>query len=159
MNDQNDDGRNFALMVLAGVVALVLGGVLALAASKGPGGSTAASRAATAAASLHAGGEPDGRVHFGPGSAALPAEASETLVRVADSARAQSGKIVLISSYHDADGDAASHAELAGRRAQAVRHALEANGVAADRLVLDKPMLTSGGADPSRARRVEIRLR
>ena len=40
------------------------------------------------------------------GSAALPAAASETLVRVADAARAQSDRIVLISGFHDAGGDA-----------------------------------------------------
>ena len=40
MNDQNDDAQNFALMVLAGVVALVIAGVLALAIAT-TGGQTA----------------------------------------------------------------------------------------------------------------------
>jgi len=59
----------------------------------------------------------------------------------------------------DAGTDAAKNAELAKNRARAVRHALEANGVALDRLVLDKPMVASGGADAREARRVEMRLR
>ena len=33
MNDHNDDAQNYALMVLAGVVALVIAGVIALAVS------------------------------------------------------------------------------------------------------------------------------
>jgi outer membrane protein OmpA-like peptidoglycan-associated protein len=103
--------------------------------------------------------EPDGRIYFELGSAALPAEASEVLVRVADAARAQAGKIVQISGYHDASGDAAQNAELAKNRALAVRHALEANGVAPDHLVMDKPIVTTGGTDAREARRVELRLR
>ncbi|MEP7099418.1 MAG: OmpA family protein [Burkholderiales bacterium] len=159
MSDQNDDSQNYALMVLAGLLALVIAGVLALAAYKGMGGSAKPKTAANAAATLVVVGEPDGRIYFELGSDALPAEASEILVKVADSARMQAGKVVLISGFHDASGDAASNAELAKKRAQAVRHALEANGVAPDRLVLDKPTVTTGGSDAREARRVEMRLR
>jgi len=81
------------------------------------------------------------------------------LVEVADAARMQADKVVLISGFHDASGDAATNAELAKKRALAVRHALEANGVAPDHLVMDKPLVTAGGADAREARRVEIRLR
>ena len=42
---------------------------------------------------------------------------------------------------------------------KAVRHALEANGVSPDRLLLDKPALTAGGTDAREARRVDVRLR
>lgn len=159
MSDQNDDSQNYALMVLAGLVALVIAGVLALAAYKGLGGSAKSQTAANAAVTAIVVGEPEGRIYFELGSDALPAEASEILVKVADAARMQAGKVVLISGFHDASGDAATNAELAKKRAQAVRHALEANGVAPDRLVLDKPMVTTGGADAREARRVEMRLR
>ena len=160
MSDQNDDSQNYALMLLAGLVALVIAGVLALAVSKGMGGSAKPKTTANAAATLSVVGEPDGRIYFGLGSDALPAEASGILAKVADSARMQSGKVVLISGFHDASGDAATNAELASKRAQAVRHALEANGVAPDRLVLDRPMVSTGGAvDAREARRVEMRLR
>ena len=64
-----------------------------------------------------------------------------------------------ISCYHDASGDAAQNAELAKNRALAVRHALEANGVAPDHLVMDKPIVATGGTDAREARRVEVRLR
>ena len=159
MSDQNDDGQNLALIVLAGLVALVLGAVLALAASKGTGGAAKVPSASTAVVAAAIVGEPDGRVDFELGSAALPAGAAETLVKVADAARAQAGKVVLISGFHDASGDAATNAELAKQRALAVRHALEANGVAPDRLVMDKPIVAGGGADARAARRVEMRLR
>lgn len=177
MNDQNDDAQNFALMVLAGVVALVIAGVLALAIAtsgdrpekgsaaagvSGPGSAAATAATAEAAApgaAVPALGEADGRIYFELASDALPADAAAELARIADAARADPGKVVLISGYHDESGDAAKNAELAKKRAFAVRHALEANGVALNRLVMDKPRVTLGGADAREARRVEMRLR
>ena len=160
MNDQNDDSQNYALIVLAGLVALVIGGVIALAASRGLGGSAKAPPdASRQAASLLVVGRPEGRIYFELGAVALPADASSVLVNFADSARMQPGKVVLISGFHDASGDVAVNADLAKKRAQAVRHALEANGVAPERLLMDKPAVTAGGADAREARRVEMRLR
>ncbi|MEP7296234.1 MAG: OmpA family protein [Burkholderiales bacterium] len=156
MSDQNDDGQNYALMVLAGVVGLVIAGVIALAVSTTLGGDVPAKAGATMTSPA---AEPDGRIYFEVGSAALPAEAAEVLVRIADAARAQAGKVVQISGYHDASGDAAQNAELAKNRALAVRHALEANGVAPDHLVMDKPIVATGGTDAREARRVELRIR
>lgn len=162
MNDQNDDAQNYALMVLAGVVGLVIAGVIALAAATtmdtgaGPAAAKGAPAAAEAAAPM---AEADGRIYFELGSDALPPEAAEVLTRIAETARADASKVVQISGYHDASGDAAKNAELAKNRAMAVRHALEANGVAPDHLVMDKPMVTTGGADAREARRVELRLR
>ncbi len=165
MNDQNDDAQNYALMVLAGVVGLVIAGVIALAASTTMGTPTKAGAAKAAvttaapAAAVASAAEPDGRIYFETGSDALPADASAVLVRVADAARANAGKFVQISGYHDASGDPAKNADLAKRRAMAVRHALEANGVAPDHLVMDKPIVSTGDGDAREARRVELRLR
>ncbi|MEP6874573.1 MAG: OmpA family protein [Burkholderiales bacterium] len=161
MSDQNDDAQNYALMVLAGVVALVIAGVIALAASTTMGTSAKAGSAETAAptATTATATEPDGRIYFETGSDALPADASAVLVRIADAARANAGKFVQISGYHDASGDPAKNAELAKNRAMAVRHALEANGVAPDHVVMDKPVVTTGDGDAREARRVELRLR
>jgi outer membrane protein OmpA-like peptidoglycan-associated protein len=158
MSEQNDEGQNFALIVLALVLGLVIAGVLTLAVSTTRGHGTPRAAQTSAAPGLEAAG-PDGRIYFELGSAALPPDASAVLVRVADAARAQAGKIVQISGYHDASGDAARNAELAKERALAVRHALEANGVAADHLVMDKPIATTGGANAREARRVDLRLR
>ena len=91
-------------------------------------------------------GEPECRIYFEFGSEALPSDASNVLATVADVARAQAGKVVLISGFHDASGDAAQNADLAKRRAQKVRHALGANGVAPDYRLLDQPLVMTGGA-------------
>ena len=157
MSEQDDDNQNYALMVLAGIIVLVIGGVIALAARSGLTHGNATTPAPTLAAIVAI--EPDGRIYFELGSDALPAAASDVLVKVADAARAQPGKVVLISGFHDASGDAATNAELAKKRAQAVQHALEADGVAPDRLLLDKPIVTTGHGDAREARRVEMRLR
>jgi outer membrane protein OmpA-like peptidoglycan-associated protein len=158
MSDQNDDNQTYALFLVGAIVFAVVAGVIGLAASRSgadrpPVATQEAAAAPTAAAPVGAGE----RVYFEVGSAALPPEASELLVRVADTARA-SGQSVVISGYHDASGDPARNEELAKERAMAVRHALEANGVAPDRLVMAKPALTTGGGDPREARRVELRL-
>lgn len=155
MSDAGDDAQSYALAAVAAVVALVIAGVLALAISRsGPPKAPAAAAAATAApaeAVLP-------RLYFAVDSDALPAQAMDVLDRVAEAARANPGAAVLISGFHDASGDAGHNAELARRRAQAVRHALEANGVPAAQLVLDKPQQTLGGGDPREARRVELKL-
>jgi outer membrane protein OmpA-like peptidoglycan-associated protein len=164
VNDQNDDAQNYVLMVLAGVVALAVSGVLALATSttmrhtaKVAPPAAIATAAATAAAAEAA--EPEGHIYFELGSYALPPEASELLAKVADAARAEAGKVVSISAFQDASGDAVKNGELAKSRALAVRHALEANGVAPDHLVLDKPVMLTAGTDARDVRRVELRLR
>lgn len=152
MSDASDDVQNYALAVLAGVVALVVAGVIALAVSAAGARSPAeAAAAAPAQATLP-------RIYFEVDSDALPADASEVLGRVADAARANPSAAVLISGFHDASGNPEHNADLAKRRAQAVRHALEANGVAPAQLVLDKPQQTVGGTDAREARRVELRL-
>jgi len=159
VNDQSDDAQNYALMAVAGVVALVIAGVIALATAttmNAGDGKSAAKDGSSAAATM---AEADGRIFFEVGSDALPPEAAEVLTRISETARADATRVVQISGYHDASGDAAKNAELAKNRALAVRHALESNGVPPDHLVMDKPIVTSGGADAREARRVELRLR
>ena len=164
MNEQNDEAQAYALMVLAGLVALVIGAVLALAIFSTqrarPASQAAAPSSATAAAMASAeAAAPDARVYFETGSDALSDDAQAALASAAEAARADGSKSLLISGFHDASGDAAQNAELAKKRAFAVRHALEASGVTPDRLVRDKPALTTGGADAREARRVDVRLR
>ena len=156
MSDQDDDVQKYALGAVAFVVALVVAGVIGLAASRvlhapkaaGPSTTSATTPAETSAAE---------RIYFEVGQDSLPADAIDVLNRVAEAARS-SGGTVLISGFHDASGDAAANADLAKRRAQRVQHALEANGVTADHLQLSKPAVTTGDGDPKAARRVELRL-
>lgn len=152
MSDQDDDVQKVALGAVAFVVALVLAGVIGLAASRvlhAPKAGATAMAGADAAAIE--------RIYFEVGQDSLPADATDLLNRVAEAARSNGGT-VLISGFHDASGDAAANAELAKRRAQRVQHALEANGVTADHLQLSKPAVTTGDGDPKAARRVELRL-
>ena len=164
MNEQNDEAQSYALMVLAGLLALVIAGVLAIAISSTQRAKPAAKVAAPAGAIATAmvsvdTAAPQARVYFETGSDALSNEAQAALASAADAARADGSKSLLISGFHDASGDASQNAELAKKRALAVRHALEANGVTPDRLLLDKPALTTGGSDAREARRVDVRLR
>lgn len=154
MSDANDDAQTYALGAIAAVVALVIAGVLTLAI--GRSGAPKAPPAGAVAAAPSEAAAP--RVYFEVDSDALPADAMDVLGRVAEAARNNPGAAVLISGFHDASGNAEHNADLAKRRAQAVRHALEANGVPAAQLQLDKPQQTLGGGDPREARRVEIRV-
>lgn len=160
LSDQNDDSLHYPLLALAGIVALVMAGVLVLATSRGVGGGARTASAGGPPAASRVVGEPTDRIDFEPGSDALPPRASERLVEIADAARRQSGKVVLISAFHAAGGAAVTNADRATKRALAVRHALEANGVAPERLLLDPPVVRTGrGDDGGAARRVEVRLR
>jgi outer membrane protein OmpA-like peptidoglycan-associated protein len=158
MSEAADDNQNLVLGIVFALIAAIVAGVITLAASRlfadRPAAPPTASAAVDAPAPI---GPPLEKLYFEVGSATLPADAGEVLTKVADAARAGTQQ-VLISGFHDATGDPAMNAELAKNRAVAVRHALEANGVAPDRLVMSKPAVTTGGADPREARRVELRL-
>lgn len=158
MSDASDDAQNYALAVVAGVVALVIAGVIALAAATATAPAKPAAPAAAAAAEPPAAPPAAPVVYFEVDSDALPAEAAELLAGFAEALRGNIGATVLISGYHDASGDPQHNADLAKRRAQAVRHALEANGVPPAQLQLARPEQTTGGGDPREARRVELHL-
>jgi cytochrome c oxidase subunit II len=66
-----------------------------------------------------------------------------------------------LTGFVDASGSAAQNAELAKQRALAVRDALQAAGIDAQRIELRKPEnITAGtGADAAQARRVDIAAR
>ena len=123
MSDANDDAQNYALAVIAAVVALVIAGVLTLSISRS-GPPKAPKAPAQAAAAPAAAAAP--RVYFEVDSDALPGDAAELLARVAEEARAKPGAAVLISGFHDASGDPAKNAEETLSRAFGdVLHSLE----------------------------------
>ena len=169
---QDDDNYvpivGVVLATVLATVAVIVGvaikdggsGTAALQASSAP--SLAASVPATATAPQTA--DADGarvvvengvvKFYFASGKADLAAGADAALKQVAE-AVAQ-GHSVVVSGYHDTTGSAALNAELAKKRAFAVRDALEAQGIAADRITLEKPAETSGGTSAAEARRVEV---
>ncbi|QWF18016.1 sodium-translocating pyrophosphatase [Lysobacter capsici] len=96
------------------------------------------------------------KLYFDVGSSTPPANASADLAGVVAALKDDANAKARISGFHDETGSAATNAELAKKRAQAVQSWLESQGIAADRIVLDKPAVTEGGGKPEEARRVEV---
>lgn len=113
-------------------------------------GAGSSAGASAAAAADHA------KLYFDLGSAQLPATAAGDLAGVLSALNARGDAKARISGFHDESGSAASNAELAKQRAQAVQQWLQEQGIAAARIELDKPAVTEGGGDARQARRVEV---
>lgn len=169
MLDDQDEGARIGVWVALGVVALLLFGLvtgLAWRASKGHKAPATAAAAAPAAAAAGAdavldlplSGDVVGKVYFEVGKAELPADVAQPLGEALAAVTADRDKKLMLSGFHDPSGDPAANAELAKNRAKAVREALKARGVAADRIVLRKPEQTAAEGPAQEARRVEIRL-
>lgn len=157
---EDDDNQNLVLGILFGVIALVIGLVIGLA-SYVTGQTREAAPAAVAAVEapeIAEVGEPLIKLYFDSGKADLPANAAEEVAKVVAKLHEEPAKIVLISGYHDETGGAAVNAEVAKARAVAVKDALIAAGIAADKVNMRKPAITLGGADAAEARRVEVRV-
>lgn len=125
------------------------------------GGASAAAGGAHSAESMHVAEMTDARlakVYFDVGSAVVPADASARLARVLGSLHAKSDSKARVSGFHDASGDLATNQELAKQRAQAIQQWLVVNGIAAERIELDKPMQTEGNGNADEARRVEVKV-
>jgi len=125
---------------------------------------TAASVAAPAAAPAAATAAPaaavtEARLYFELGKYELPADALTKVAPVISALKLNDNARLLISGYHDASGNAIANAELAKQRAFAVRDLLMTAGVPGDRIDMLKPLVTTGGADPHEARRVDVTLR
>ncbi|MFX1763185.1 cytochrome c oxidase subunit II [Paraburkholderia sp. A1RI-2L] len=95
-------------------------------------------------------------IYFEVGKSTLPADAKDAIQAAADYAKAHPDAKFTLSGFTDASGKADTNAELAKHRAQAVRDALKAAGIAEDHIILKKPETVTGGADAKEARRVEI---
>jgi cytochrome c oxidase subunit II len=111
--------------------------------------------ASSAPAATQAAGLP-ASIYFETGKSTLPADATTAVQAAADYAKAHPDAKLTLSGFTDTTGSADKNAELAKTRAQAVRDALKAAGIAEDRIVLKKPETITGGADAKEARRVEI---
>ena len=94
--------------------------------------------------------------YFATGSADLAPGAAEALATVIKGV--EGGRKAQVSGFHDTTGDAAINEELAKLRAQTVRDVLIGLGVAADKVVLQKPAVSAGSGSNTQARRVEVKL-
>ncbi len=182
MFSQDDDNQGVVLGVLFGVIALVISLVIGLAIYKTNGNKAAAQAAAAAAAPAVAapaapaaqaapvGAAPgtdggasvkvDGGVvkfYFASGKADVAAGGLEALADVLAGVKA--GKKVGISGFVDASGNAQQNAELAKKRAFAIKDLLLANGVTEDQVVMIRPNdIKAGSTTAAEGRRVEVAL-
>lgn len=144
------------LIKIINIVALLLVPVLPV---NGWLGSASSMEASTHAAPMAAADVVDGRsarILFDSGSAVVPADTSARLSGVLGTLGADTATRVRVSGFHDASGDAAANEALAKQRAEAIQQWLVVNGVAAERITLDKPAQTTGSGDADEARRVDV---
>ena len=99
-------------------------------------------------------------VYFDTGQSAVHNDLATASAAVKAYVDSHPGTTLAVSGFNDPTGNAAANAELSKKRAQAVKAALEATGIAADRIVLEKPAeTTAADADMAQARRVEVTIR
>ena len=99
---------------------------------------------------------PLAKVYFDSGKFEPPADLSKMLDEMVVYARANANSKLSISGFHDKTGDPAKNAQLAKDRGMAVKNALISAGVPEDRIMMQKPVETTGGGDDKEARRVEV---
>lgn len=153
----NDDDESTAVIVgvLAGIVLAVVAVVYGAGAGKyvQPTSKPVAEQAEIAPV-----GEALAKVYFAVGAAALDEADKGVVTKTLEALGAKPNAIVLLSGFHDLSGDPAKNAELAKHRAQSVRDALVAGGIAAERIKFRKPESMLGTGSPEEGRRVEIRV-
>jgi len=96
------------------------------------------------------------KLYFDVGSAIPPTDAIEQLGPLVGRARSSSDLKLAVAGYHDRSGTPAPNADLARKRAQAVRSVLVAAGVQDGRILLSEPAEALGSDDDREARRVEV---
>lgn len=105
-----------------------------------------------------AAGIPAARVYFGLDRTELPGDTDKSLAAVVAYLKANPGAKAILSGFHDPSGNRAHNEELALNRARGVRGALGAAGIAEDRVVMQKPVETTGTGASDEARRVEVAI-
>lgn len=162
MLDQEDDDLRIVLGAVFGVIALVISLVIGLGVYKTHHRVKAPMAGVAVVEDAYTEVEPQGdalvMLYFAVGEAALPAESGEAVAKVKAAVMEKDGLIVLLSGFHDETGNAAANAALARDRAKAVKGALVAAGVPAEKVLLRKPAVTLGTGTREQARRVEIRV-
>jgi len=170
----DDSQQNLILGIAVGVIALVIFLVIGIAlyksgAARSPAKPVVAAAAAPVVAVVTETVSvviPDGasirvengivNFYFATGSADLAPGAAEALAAVIKGV--EGGRKAVVSGFHDTTGDAAINEQLAKKRAEMVRDVLTGLGVAADKVDLQKPAVTTGTGNNAQARRVEVKL-
>jgi outer membrane protein OmpA-like peptidoglycan-associated protein len=158
MFDEEDRETGYALFLAIGLAIVVSIFTIGIAAGTAIGQIGKKASGAEALAASLAAAAPTLKLYFELGKSDLPADALTQLSPLVMEAKDRGSARWVVSGYHDASGDAAANAELAKQRALAVRGLLINAGVSAESIELAKPRVTTGGADPREARRVEVTL-
>ncbi len=111
---------------------------------------------ATSPAPALAAPPPAAKLYFALDKIALPQNTVAALLPVVTYLKANEGAKASVSGFHDPTGKKARNEELALNRARAARGALERAGIARERIVMQKPQVTTGSGGPAEARRVEV---
>lgn len=175
--EDKDEDQRVVWGVLVGLITLLVGGVIAFAASVGSSGADSkkavapvvtATAPAPTPAPVIAPTAPAAdaasvvvqngvvKFYFATGKADLAKGSNEALADVVKGLKA--GQKAVISGYHDQTGNLASNQALAKRRAESVRAALVSLGADAAQIELKKPENSAGGGSNAEARRVEVEL-
>lgn len=164
-SDQDSD-RNAGLWVVFIAVAVLLTAVLgyAIQRTRHAGSAPVAASAAGAEAPAEAysdiavSGPAMAVLHFDSGKTEPQAQDLARLDAVQQALAGNAAQRVLVSGFHDSQGDPARNAELARQRAKAVQALLIARGLPATQVLLRKPEVSAGGGSDEEARRVELRI-
>lgn len=98
-------------------------------------------------------------LYFGNASAALPTDSSSTIADVIAYLERNRGSTAVISGFHSATGNYEYNQKLSKQRAESVSQLLQKAGINVDRLILEKPVETTGSGSEAEARRVEVSVR
>jgi cytochrome c oxidase subunit II len=96
------------------------------------------------------------KIYFATGKKEMPADAKESIEAALAFLKAKADSKVDITGFTDKTGNREANLELAKERAKAVRAALEAAGIAKERINMKPPAEITGGTDNKEARRVDI---
>lgn len=97
------------------------------------------------------------RVYFNVGESTLDDIDRSLVDEVVGELGNYSDAVVVLSGFHDPSGSLAANQALAKNRALSVRDYLLSQGVSAERVLMEKPALTTGTGSDAEARRVEVR--
>ena len=99
---------------------------------------------------------PKARVYFAYDKSSNPKDNDGSFAKVLSYMRDHNDAIATIYGFHDPSGDRNYNRGLANRRAETVSLVMMAAGIQSSRLIIKKPVETTGTGEPSEARRVEI---
>lgn len=98
------------------------------------------------------------RLYFEHNSTAFPANIEMSLAPLIAWLQTHDTATAVISGFHSSVGRFDYNQKLAKERAEAIRKLLQDVGISADRIVLEKPVETTGSGSATEARRVEVKI-